>query len=228
MSQLLNHSFIWFVQNTDSFRTLYEWVIESFTQLICSKHRFIQEQNKRWVSYWIILSYDLFKTLIHSEVTMSESLNHSLNQFIQKHWFIQEQKKRLMSYWIILSYDLFKTLIHSEVSWSESLNHSLNQFIQKHWFIQEQKTRLVSYWIILSYDLFKTLIHSLSHWIINSTNSFKNTDLFKNKTRDKSLNHSFVWFVKTLIHSEVSMSESLNHSLNQFIRNTDLFKNKQE
>ncbi len=42
---------------------------------------------------------------------MSESLIHSLNQYVQMHWFIQELNKWLflrVSHWINYSTDLFK------------------------------------------------------------------------------------------------------------------------
>ncbi len=86
-TRLLIHSLIWFVQITDSFRiqtkcSLYDWVIESLPQLICSKQWLIHEFMNQWlihdkwlslwVQHWFIHFTDRFKTLIHSE-TKQES-----------------------------------------------------------------------------------------------------------------------------------------------------------
>ncbi len=172
---------------------------------------------------------------------MSESLNHSFNQFIQTHWLIQEQNNWLSFEWIIES---FIQPIHSNA------------------LIQEQNNWLslwVNHWIIHSTNLLKTLIdlrtkqmtlihrfiqmiHSrtlidsrslwVNHWIIHSTNLFKTS---RSETTD-----SFwvtYWLIHKIICSEtridsgtkqltVFMSESLNHSFNRFVQNTDGFQNK--
>ncbi len=82
-TRLLIHSLIWFVQITDSFRiqtkcSLYDWVIESLPQLICSKQWLNYEFMNQWlihdkwlslwVQHWFIHFTDRFKTLIHSEL----------------------------------------------------------------------------------------------------------------------------------------------------------------
>ncbi len=146
------------------------------------------------------------KRLIHSEmkqvaVFMNGSLNHWLKRFIQKGWFIQKWSKCLslwMDYWIIDSNDSFKTAdsfrneasgclyewiiesltqmihskrpIHSEmkqvaVFMNGSLNHWFKWFIQNGWFIQKW-SKWLSLWI--------------DHWIIDSNDSFKTAESFRN------------------------------------------------
>lgn len=53
-------------------------------------------RREMFLSHWTIHWNNSFKTsdLFWDETSgffLSESLNHSLNRFIQKHWFIQEQ-----------------------------------------------------------------------------------------------------------------------------------------
>lgn len=75
------------------YTTLYNYSLKQFIQ----KHWFSKERNKLlsiWVSLWIIYSINLFRNselLRKGEITvfMRESLNNSLNRFIQKHWFIK-------------------------------------------------------------------------------------------------------------------------------------------
>ncbi len=76
---------------------LYESVIESFTETI-SKTWFIHEQIK-WIPDELVnesFAQPVWSKPIHSltnQVTacLGESLNHSLNWFVQKHWLIHEQ-----------------------------------------------------------------------------------------------------------------------------------------
>lgn len=69
-----------------------------------------------------------------------------------------------------------------------------------------------------------------------STDSFKNTDSFRNKSSDclyESITESFTYSFKTLILSEMKqetgfMTVTLNHShsFSWYIQNTDLFRNE--
>ncbi len=77
----LTTSYSWFVQKHSLIQkqSLYECIVESFTQLICSKAP-IHSGTKQMTVFF------------------NESLNHLLNQLIQKHWFFQKQNK-----WLVVS-----------------------------------------------------------------------------------------------------------------------------
>ncbi len=180
---------------------------------------------------------------------MNESLNHWLTRFVQTRGFIQKRVKwrsLWTSHWIIDSLDSFKHVdsfsnessdgpyervteslthsirsnmwIHSETSqvtvlMNESLNHWLTRFVQTRGFIQK-RVKWRSLWT--------------SHWIIDSLDSFKHVDSFRNESSGgpyervtESLTHSIR--SNTWIHSETSqvavlMNESLNHWLTRFVQ----------
>ncbi len=92
-----------------------------------------------------------------------------------------------MGHWIIDSLDSFKRLIHSEtVFMNESLNHWLTRFIQTadsfsnclYEWVTESLTHSIhsNGWFIQKLSLW------MSHWIIDSLDSFKYVDSFRNKT----------------------------------------------
>lgn len=134
VSDWLKHSLNWFVTKTDLYRNkttgcLFEWLAESFIQLIYLKQWFIQEQSM-WLSNW--------------SIHLTDELKHSRTR-------IHRDKKNWVSlwasHWIVHWIDSFKTLIYSRrkqelkhfwawiysgtkqmvVFTSESLNHSFNR-----------------------------------------------------------------------------------------------------
>ncbi len=185
---------------------------------------FIQKRVKwrsLWTSHWII---------------------DSLDSFIQKR---VKGRSLWMSHWIIDSLESFKRLINSETSqvtvlMNESLNHWLTRFIQKADSFSNELSDRPYEWVT------ESLTHSIhsngwliqkrvkwlslwtSHWIIDSLDSFKHVDSFRNESSGdpyervtESLTHSIR--SNTWIHSETSqvavlMNESLNHWLTRFIQ----------
>ncbi len=131
---------------------------------------------------------------------MSDSLNHSLNQFV----------KTTDSFRNKAGDCLYETVI-------ESFTHLI---YSNGWFIYKWSKRIslwMSYWTIDSLDSFKRwfirkwskwLLLWMNHWIIDSLDSFKR------------LIHSEMKQVT------VFMNESLNHWLTRFVQTADSFRNE--
>ncbi len=108
-----------------------------------------------------------------------------------------------------------------------------DKWLWKHWFIQKQNLRLIwiSHWIIRSTDSFKNTDSFrnepygclwMSNWIIRSTDLFKNAKSFRNELVTESfaqLNHSQCRFIQ-----ERNLCDCLWMS-HWIIRSTDFFKN---
>ncbi len=180
MSNSLNHSLKWFIQNS--------WFIYKWSKWLCF-----------WRNHWIIHSNDSFKTadsftneaspclneqfiesftqMIHSKqlihlqmkqvpVSMSNSLNHSLKWFIQNSWFIYKWSKSLSQWaihWIIHSNDSFKT--------ADSFTNEASDCVFEE--IIESFTQMIHS---------KQLIHLQMKQVPVSTSN--------------SLNHSLKWFIQ--------------------------------
>ncbi len=165
-------------------------VIESFTQVICSK----------------ILIHSGMKQLA---VLMPESLNHSLSWFRQKQWFVQEWNKRLFmrNHWVINSTDLFSNNSVTVKKWlslwanhwiidsTDSLKNTdlfryetsdcrYEQIIESLTQPIHLKTLICSDMKQVSVVKSKWLPLWANHWVIDSIDSLKNTDLFRYETSD--------------------------------------------
>ncbi len=183
----------WIIDSNDSFRNrasgcLYEWIIESLTQMICSETEQVA-------------------------VFMNGSLNHWLKWFVQKQ---SKWLSLWMDHWIIDSNDSFRNrasgclyewiiesltqMIRSETEQvAVFMNGSLNHWLK--WFIQKQSKWLslwMDHWIIDSNDLFRNRASGcLYEWIIESL-----TQMIRSETEqvavfmNGSLNHWLKWFVQ--------------------------------
>ncbi len=156
----LNHWLTRFIQTADSFRNEsigcpYEWATESLTHSIHSNGWFIQKRVNwlsLWMGHWIIDSLDSFKRLIHSETSQLAVL---INRPLN-HWLTR----------FIQTADSFRNeSIVCPYEWAtESLTHLIHS---NGWFIQK-RVNWLSLW--------------MGHWIIDSLDSFKHMDSFRNET----------------------------------------------
>ncbi len=180
---------------TDSFCKLYSWT-NRWWQM--SVNWFVQNtesfRNKASDSLNHSLNQFVKKLLIHSGTKqVTDSLNHSLNQFIPKKcWFILEQNNRLSDSLnhLLNQYVEKRWLIQEWNKWlSDSLKHSLNQFVQKCWFIQKKTKKQVT----------------VTHWISHKINLFKYSDSFSNYLLNMCA--SLLYSIPKTVRQKSSMSQ---------------------
>ncbi len=199
MNGSLNHWLKWFIQNGWSIQKWSKWLSLWMDHWIIDSNDSFKKWLSLWIDHWIIDSNDSFK--------MSDSFRNEASGCLYE-WIIESLTQMIHS----------KRLIHSEmkqvaVFMNGSLNHWLKWFIQNGWFIQK-----LSKWLSLWMD----------HWIIDSNDSFKTADSFRNEASGCL----YEWIIESLtqmihskqmIHSEmkqvaVFMNGSLNHWLKWFVQ----------